>query len=477
MRRLLAITMLALCAGGLWVFGAGAGEGTGDTYVVDAEFRNAFLLVPGEDVKIAGVRVGEIKSLDVTERQTASVVLAITEPGFGDWRKDASCTIRPQSLIGEKFVECTPTKPRSPEDPVPPLLATEDRDGKQVAILPVENTRRPVDLDLVNNTLRLPYRERFTILLNEFGAGVAGKGDQLGEIIRTADPALKSTDEVLDLLAEQNTTLEQLAKDSDTSLAPLADDREALASFITQSRKVAEATADRSTDLEANIQRLPAFLRELRPTMTRLGALADQGAPVLSDLNTVGPDVGRLVKQLGPFSRSATPAFVTLGDASVTGRRALNKSQPIIRDVKTFAGSSKQVARDLRQLTESIRDTGGIERIMDFAFFQVAAVNGYDRLGHYLRAQLLVNLCSDYATENDPACTANFVQDDEGEDIALPAGKVPSAKTVSAPAAAAAPARPVAKTITAAPRAGAAAPGLPPATDAVLDFLLGDGAK
>ena len=36
-------------------------------------------------------------------------MLDITKPGFQDFRTDAECTIRPQSLIGEKFVECTPT--------------------------------------------------------------------------------------------------------------------------------------------------------------------------------------------------------------------------------------------------------------------------------------------------------------------------------------------------------------------------------
>jgi hypothetical protein len=46
----------------------------------------------------------------------------------------------------------------------------------------------------------------------------------------------------------------------------------------------------------------------------------------------------------------------------------------------------------------------------------VASSNGYDATGHYLRAQLLVNLCSTYnATANDPSCTANF-RAEEGED-------------------------------------------------------------
>ena len=48
--------------------------------------------------------------------------MKITDPGFQDFRSDASCLIRPQSLIGEKFVDCRPTLPRAPGPPPPPPL-------------------------------------------------------------------------------------------------------------------------------------------------------------------------------------------------------------------------------------------------------------------------------------------------------------------------------------------------------------------
>src|SRR5205823_566436 len=43
-------------------------------------------------------------------------------------------------------------------------------------------------------------------------------------------------------------------------------------------------------------------------------------------------------------------------------------------------------------------------------FYQVAAINGFDSYGHYLRAQLIVNTCTTYRVQNDPSCTANFVK-------------------------------------------------------------------
>ncbi len=62
----------------------------------------------------------------------------------------------------------------------------------------------------------------------------------------------------------------------------------------------------------------------------------------------------------------------------------------------------------LRAVLESFRDTGGIERAMDYIFYQAAAVNGFDAVGHYLRAGLLVNQCTTYAVAPVAGCSAKF---------------------------------------------------------------------
>ena len=91
----------------------GAVDATGeqdreDAYFVRAIFDNASSLVQGEDVKIAGAAIGVVDTLEVTDDEKAAVVLRIDDDDFTPWKSDATCTIRPQSLIGEKFVECTP---------------------------------------------------------------------------------------------------------------------------------------------------------------------------------------------------------------------------------------------------------------------------------------------------------------------------------------------------------------------------------
>src|SRR3954447_21448327 len=283
-RRVATVTvLLAVAAAALLTTGAGS---DGGSYKVRAIFDNAGFAISGEDVKVAGVKVGKIDSLDVTPDFKAVVVLDIQDPGYQDFRSDARCQVRPQSLIGEKFVERTPTQNRAVGARAPPpLKKIREGEGKGQYLLPVQNTTRSVDLDLINNVMRLPYRQRLSLVVSELGTGVAGRGNELNQVVRRADPALKQVDRVLALLGSQNKVLSDLARNSDTALTPLAAQRKHVASFIDPSSKVAQATAERSADLEADIQRLPPFLRQLRPTMQRIGSLSDEATPVLSDLH------------------------------------------------------------------------------------------------------------------------------------------------------------------------------------------------
>ena len=67
-----------------------------DAYRVRAIFDNAGFIIPGEDVKVAGVKVGSIDEVEVTPDFKAAVVLKIDDPGYQDFRADAQCIVRPQ---------------------------------------------------------------------------------------------------------------------------------------------------------------------------------------------------------------------------------------------------------------------------------------------------------------------------------------------------------------------------------------------
>ncbi len=113
------LAMAAIAAAVLLSTSAGGSNGS---YTVRAIFDDAGNIISGENVKIGGVKVGTVGSVTATPQAKAAVVLNISNPGFKDFRADASCTVRPQALIGEKFVDCLPTQPRVAGTPLPPAL-------------------------------------------------------------------------------------------------------------------------------------------------------------------------------------------------------------------------------------------------------------------------------------------------------------------------------------------------------------------
>lgn len=379
-------------------------DDTKDHYFVRAIFDNASTLVKGEDVKIAGAPVGIVSDMDVTPEKQAAVTLRIDDAGFVPFKKDASCVIRLQGLIGERFVECEPGSASSPR-----LKRIEDGNGKGERLLPVANTSSPVDLDLLNSIMRLPYRERFAILLNELGTGLAGRGADLNEVIHRANPALRETDKVLAILAGQNRALARLASDSDRVLAPLARERDRFGHFIVAANSTGEASAERRVDIARGINRLPDFLRQLRLLMVDLEGLTDQGTPLLTDLRAAAPDLGRLIHAQGTLADASRKSFPSLGDALQRGRPALMHARPLVQDLARLGKQLAPTSVDLDELTASLQKTGAIERLNDFLYYLALSTNGFDSLGHYLRAGLVTNTCTEYATVGTGvACTANF---------------------------------------------------------------------
>jgi phospholipid/cholesterol/gamma-HCH transport system substrate-binding protein len=414
MRRALAIGLLVVAVPAAIVFGSGAGGDSGGDYKVRAIFDNASFLIPGQDVKIAGAKVGVVKDLDVQAQPDggykAAIVMRIDKDGFKDFRKDAHCAIRLQSVIGEKLIECTPTQPLAPgASQQPPLpVIPKGQPGAGQHLLPVENTETPVDADLINNIQRKPFRVRFSILLNELGAGLAARAEDIQVLIKRANPALREFDQFLKILAGQNTMLRDLTKNADTVLTALARKRKSVANFFVQSRIAARATAEKRVDFERNFQKFPPFLRQLRPFMVRFGALSEAMAPVISDLRASAPDLSRFLVALGPFSRSSTAALKSLGNTADVGRPILVNAKPVAERLAEFTSRGRKVARNLSALFTSVQEHQGIERLMDTLFYIALSTNGFDELGHYLRNNLVVTICSGYAISPTVGCSANF---------------------------------------------------------------------
>jgi ABC-type transporter Mla subunit MlaD len=413
-RRGIAAVAGAVCAAALVavVLLATSAGGSSGSYTVRAIFDDAGNLTSGENVKIDGVNVGTVGSVTPTPHAQAAVVLNITAPGFKDFREDASCTVRPQALIGEKFVDCLPTQPRVEGSPLPPPLKRipSGQEGAGQVLLPVTNTHSPVDPDLLNDITRLPEAQRLTILLNEFGTGLAGRGSDINAVLRRSNPALQGLEQVLAILAKENKVLTDLAVEGDRALAPIAADRGRLVGFINQGKTVAQATANNRGALAQNLADFPAFLEQLGPAMERLGRFAEQTTPTFEDLGVAAPGINKLFVSTAPFAKSFEGFLQAFGKNAKSTAAALTAVEPLLTLAKGLGKNAKPFAGNFSGLLTSLKTTGGLERLLDFIYLGAGSVNGYDALGHFLRAEVFASTCLTYSVVVNPTCsTGKFI--------------------------------------------------------------------
>jgi len=285
--------------------------------------------------------------------------------------------------------------------------------------LPLENNGKEVDIDLVNNIMREPYADRFRLILNDLGAGLAARGKTLDTIIKRADPALRQTDRVLAELAAENKTLSRLAVDSDTDLAGLARERQHITGFINNANTAGQATAEKSQALEAGLQKFPGAMRELRLTMAKLKEFSDQATPVFSEFRTGAPAIARATEALGPFAHAATPSLTSLGTAAAKSQQPLVGSDPIIRKVRNFAQKAAPGAKSLNTLLASLRKTQGYKQLTKFLFNTTGGINGFDKFGNFLRAQLIISSCTTLLTVQVDFCNSHWGFNPTGKRKAL----------------------------------------------------------
>jgi ABC-type transporter Mla subunit MlaD len=350
----------------------------------------------------------------------------VTEPGFADLREDARCEIRPQSFIGEYFVDCQP--------------GSSDRRLPNGGRVPVTQTSSTIPLDLVANILRLPYRERLRIIIGELGAGLAGRPEDLNQVLRRAHPGLRETSQVLRVLGRQTATIRRLVSDGDRVVGALADRRRDVAAFVREAGRTAEVGASRREDLARTFNRLPVFLAELRPYVGRLGEVATAQVPLLRNLQASSDELDTFLLRLRPFASEGTPALEALGDAAGEGVRAVRETQDDVEELRLLAKDAPALAKPLRQFLQTIDDRArgvepdpravatdpppgdkthisgpeggftGMEAVWNYFYWQALATNALDNVGHVLRLNVLVGPCGSYQVVRDATNRASFDQ-------------------------------------------------------------------
>jgi virulence factor Mce-like protein len=394
------LATLALVAVALLAMGARAlaGSDGGDHHYV-VELDSAFGLVDGSEVLIAGVKSGTVSKLEISPEKRALVHIT-TSGALGVLGAGSTCSPQPQSLISEYFLDCEPKGA--------PLA--------EGGTIPVAQTSQTVQLDLVLNTLREPYRARLALLLNEFGTALAGNSDNLNAAIRRGAPALRNLRRAFGILAEDRSQIRGLIGDSQQIFSRLAQRRTDVSRFVSTAATTATAAANQHAALGQDVGLLDNFLSELKPTVVQLRDFATQGEPLLANLHASAPRLTRLGRIFPGFADSARGAVTGLGDAAVAGNRALSKGRD---EISSLASGSSLVPPTVKPLDDLLADlndprravevdaraartcddptkacwstgraapTGytAIEGILNYAYYLTGGTNQYDALGHLL---------------------------------------------------------------------------------------------
>jgi phospholipid/cholesterol/gamma-HCH transport system substrate-binding protein len=368
-----AAVITVLVAGSVAV--AGSRIGGGDDDLVRARFVSAAPLVEGSQVKVDGVVVGSVKGLEVKDG-AAEVSLDLDEAAM-PLHDDALLTIRPVSLLGERFIDLDRG---SPDAPVLDL----DK------VIPSSRTATSVGLDEVLNTMDDPTGEGLRGLVGTLGEGMQGNGRNADEALRALSPSLRETRALAAVLRDHNALLSRLVEDFEPVAGALAvRDGKAMDQLVESSDQVLGAVRERQRDLDATLGNLPGTLRDLRATLGNLRSTASDTAPTLAELRPLTDRLPELSQELETFSDAMDPALAS-------SEPVLERAEELLRMAAPVAGDARRAGPSLARTTDGLRKvstelTRNRERLFDYIRYWALTTNGHDGLSHYFRVNASVN--------------------------------------------------------------------------------------
>jgi phospholipid/cholesterol/gamma-HCH transport system substrate-binding protein len=366
--RVLAVALVAVAsctaAGGSYAL-----QASQDREVVIAQFRDVSPLLVGNDVKLHGVKVGEVAGM--TEKDGIASVALDLGPQALPLHTDARATVRPVSLLGERYMDLDTGTANAP------ILPTG-------GVIPLSQTGQNTDLDQVLNTFDDKTGQSLAAFVAVLGEGVQGNGADLDSAVKALTPAMNNTDQFVKVLQQQNATLSQLID----NIAPVADslaqdNGKTLDGLINSTTSLLNTTSTNVGSLNGTLDVLPGSLQSARGTLGYLADTAESAAPLLRSIRPTTDNLTDISRQLQGFSDSADPALDKLVPVLDKGTRMLREAQPVAEDLhhlgKDLVKTSDALAPALQQLT------GNINNVLNFIRFWALTTNGSDGLSHYFR--------------------------------------------------------------------------------------------
>jgi virulence factor Mce-like protein len=312
-------------------------------YRFTAVFTNsATTLQQNSPVRIAGVNVGKVTSVDRGPGNTATVEMQIDPTGL-PLHKDATLKIRPRLFLeGNFFVEIRPGTPSSP-------------DLGKGGTIPLAQTATPVQVDEFLDTFASDPRTNLKQLLKGFADTVDHGGDvAIRKTFKALGPASLGIAQSAE--ATRGVRRDDLSKsvaDQSRFLGAINSRNVQLRELITSFDRTAGAFADRQAQLSATIRGLDSTVHTVQPTLVAL----DRASPPLR----------RFAVSLEPALAIAPPVLehgsAFLGSAGTLVRRdragaLLSRLTPAVRELRAGERLLVPLLALVRPVAACTRDKG-----------------------------------------------------------------------------------------------------------------------
>ena len=294
------LAMLVVVLAGTGFAFASVGLGGGSAHTMRIEFPSADGLVSGSDVLESGAKVGTVQSIEPTQSNSALVTVAI-DGAHWPLRQGLTVDIRPKSLLGEKYVDLHD----GPSNHAAYDASQTYRAG---------DNADPGELDQFINSLDPTTRTAVRVLLDDLGAGVAGRGQDLNAAIAAGKSDLAN-------LAITGTTLNNRDADLDRILVGLDDVLNTITSDA-QLQQISQLIGNAQNTLNDIEDVQSSFSRQFNDANTTLADLntALDGAVGNGSLAATIDAATRLIPALGVGTQSEAALLASLGQETLTGK-------------------------------------------------------------------------------------------------------------------------------------------------------------
>src|SRR5437868_11541148 len=251
---LLATAFLAAEMGGEFVFGG---------YRVNAICKTGADLVAGDEVTMAGLRVGKVESL--TPMAGSSQVSLLLHLDFTPLYRDARAVIRQKNLLGETYIEVN------------------RGDASQGAIadggtINEDHTLTPVEVDQVLNALDPQVRDQLNIVINTLGQATAGRGQDMNASAADLSSVAVDLQALAHTLANNSDHLDALIADLRKVMETLAAWHADFRALIADWDPVMATLASREQNLQGTIVEQDRVMSILDQALSGGGAQGLQSA-------------------------------------------------------------------------------------------------------------------------------------------------------------------------------------------------------